>query len=57
MKEILQEYQRPKVERSANEAKRHGDECWWVFDDFREFHWVVLWCVLLLMSRSFLQTF
>ena len=43
MKEILQEYQSSHVKSSANKAQRHGDYGRRVFDDFREFH-VVLLC-------------
>ena len=42
MKEILKQDERPKVERSANKAKRHGDVSRWVFDEVDEFHMVVL---------------
>ena len=40
MQEIFQEYQRPKVERSANKAKRDGDVSRWVFEEVEEFHCV-----------------
>lgn len=40
MQEILQEDQSAKVERSANKAKRDGDECRWIFDEVEEFHFV-----------------
>ena len=57
MKEILEQDERPKVKSGTDEAQRYGDVSRWVFEDFKEFHVVVLCCVLLLMSRSFPQTF
>ena len=46
MQEIFQEYQSAKVCSGTDEAKRNGDICRWVFNDFWEFHVVVLCCVV-----------
>ena len=42
MQEIFQEYQSAKVCSGADDAKRDGDECRWILEDFWEFHVVVL---------------